>query len=44
MRVPMKKGSLVLFCGAGGLSMGFKDQGFAVTGIDVIPQVKLSFI
>ncbi len=28
---------LDLFCGAGGLSIGFKDEGFAVTGADINP-------
>ena len=28
---------LDLFCGAGGLSLGFRDAGFSVTGVDVNP-------
>ena len=28
---------LDLFCGAGGLSLGFRDEGFAITGADINP-------
>jgi len=29
---------LDLFCGAGGFSLGFRNEGFSVTGVDINPR------